>query len=45
MSSNFRDRHPGIAIDEVQHPVVGTSEGELGQNFIRVADEVPIREK
>src|SRR5258707_15631502 len=41
----FCNLHPGITVDEVQDPMMRPSEAELGQNLIRVADEVPVGEK
>ena len=39
------DLHAGIAVDEMQHPVMGAAEAELGQHLVRVADEIAIGEK
>src|SRR5450759_2410188 len=39
------DLHAGIAVDEMQHPVMGTPEGELGEHLVRIADEIAIGEE
>ena len=39
------DLHAGIAVDEMQHPVMGAAEGELAEHLVRVADEIAIGEK
>ncbi len=39
------DLHAGIAVDEMQHPVVRAAEAELGQHVVRIADEVAIGEE
>ena len=39
------DLHPGIAVDEMQHAMVRPAEAELGQNLIRIADEIAIGEE
>ncbi len=41
----FCNLHPGIAIDEMQDPVMRASEAEFVQNLIRIANEVPVGEK
>src|SRR6202012_1130940 len=37
--------HTGIAIDEMQHAMVGAAKGELAQHLVRIADEITISEK
>ena len=37
--------HAGVAIDEMQHPVVRPAEAELGQHVVRIADEIPVGEE
>ena len=39
------DLHAGIAVDEVQDPVVGAAEAELGEHRVGVPDEVAIGEE
>src|SRR5476651_840561 len=39
------DLHAGVAVDEMQHPVMGAPKGELGKHFVRIADEIAIGEK
>src|SRR6202142_3406304 len=39
------DLHAGIAVDEMQHPVMGAPEGELRKHFVRIADEIAVGEK
>jgi hypothetical protein len=39
------DFDAGIAIDEVQHPMVRAAEAKLYQHFIRIADEIAIGEE
>src|SRR5450755_4795587 len=39
------DLHAGIAVDEMQHPVMGAPEAELGEHLVRIADEIAIGEK
>ncbi len=41
----FGDLHAGIAIDEMQHPVVRPPEAEFLQHIVGIADEVAIGEK
>ncbi len=41
----FRDLHSGIAIDEMQDPVVRAAKPELLEHFVRIADEIPIGEE
>ncbi len=36
------DLHAGIAIDEVQDPVMRTAKAELDQHLVRIADEIAI---
>ena len=33
---------PGIAVDEMQHPVMGAPEAELGQHLVRLAHEIAV---
>jgi len=40
-----RNFHAGIAVDEMQHAVMGAAEAELGQNLVGIADEVAIGEE
>ena len=40
-----RNLHAGIAVDEMQNAVVRPPEGELGQHFIGIANEVAIGEE
>ena len=44
-AEKLRDLHAGIAVDEVQDPVMGTAEAELGQHLVGVADEIAVGEK
>ena len=37
--------HPGIAVDEMQHPMMGAAEIELGERIVGIADEIPIGEE
>ena len=37
-----RDLHAGIAVDEMQHPVMRAAEAELLQHVVRIGDEVPV---
>ena len=37
-----RDLDAGIAIDEMQHPMVGAAKAKFGQNIVGIADEVPV---
>ena len=39
------DLHAGIAVDEMQHPVMRAAEAELGQHVVGIADEVAIGEE
>ena len=39
------DLHAGIAVDEMQHAVMGAAEAELGQHLVGVADEIAIGEE
>src|SRR5690348_441860 len=39
------DLHARIAVDEVQHAVMGAAEAELRQHLVRIADEVAIGEE
>src|ERR1700690_3338130 len=39
------DLHAGIAVDEMQHPVMGAPETELGEHLVRIADEIAIGEE
>ena len=39
------DLHARVAVDEMQHPVVGAAEAELEQHLVRVADEIAIGKK
>ena len=41
----LRDLHAGIAVDEMQHAVVGAPEAELRQHVVGIADEVAIGEE
>ena len=41
----FGDLHAGIAVDEVQHAVVGAAEAELFQHLVRITDEFTIGEE
>ena len=41
----FRNFHAGIAVDEMQHPVVRASEAELRQHVVGIAGEVAIGEE
>src|SRR6185437_5098629 len=40
-----RDLHTWVAIDEMQHAMVGTAEAELRQHLVGIADEVAIGEE
>ena len=35
----------GIAVDEVQHPVVRAAEAEFGQHMVGIADEIAVSEE
>ena len=37
--------HPGIAVDEVQHAVMGAAKAFLIQNTVRIAGEIAISEE
>ena len=37
--------HPRVAIDEMQHPVMGAAEAEFRQHLVGIADEIPIGEE
>ena len=37
--------HAGIAVDEMQHPVMGAAEAELVQHLVGIADEIAIGEE
>ena len=39
------DLHAGMAVDEVQHPVMRPAEAELGQHVVGIADEVAVGEE
>ena len=39
------DLHAGIAVDEMQHPVMGAAEAELGEHLVGVADEIAVGEE
>src|SRR5665213_14551 len=39
------DLHAGIAVDEMQHTVMGAAEGELAQHLVRIADEIAVSEE
>jgi hypothetical protein len=41
----LRNLHAGIAIDEMQHPVMGAPETEFRQHVVGIADEVAIGEE
>ena len=41
----LRNLHAGIAVDEMQHPVVSAPEAQLRQHVVGVADEVAIGEE
>src|SRR5262245_36373427 len=41
----LRNLHAGIAIDEMQHPVMGAPETEFRQHVVGIADEIPISEE
>jgi len=41
----FGDLHAGIAIDEMQHAMMGAAEVELLQHLVGVADEIAIGEE
>jgi hypothetical protein len=41
----LRHLHAGIAVDEMQHPVMGPAEAEFCQHVVGIADEVAIGEK
>jgi hypothetical protein len=41
----LRDLHARIAVDEMQHAVVGAAEAELRQHVVGIADEVAIGEE
>ena len=36
---------PGIAIDEMQHPMMGAAEAQFEQHLVRIADEIAIGKK
>src|SRR6187399_28666 len=40
-----RDLHAGVAVDEMQHPMMGASETKLEQHLVGIADEITIGEK
>ena len=41
----FGDRQARLAVDEMQHPVMGAPETEVGQDAVGIADEVAIGEE
>ena len=41
----FGDLHAGIAVDEMQHPVMRAAEAELRQHVVGIADEIAIGEE
>jgi hypothetical protein len=41
----IRDTHTGMTVDEMQHAMVRAAEAKAGEQFIGVADEIPVRKK
>src|SRR5262249_4315769 len=40
-----RNLHAGVAVDEMQHPVMGAPETKLQKHFVGVTDEITIGKK
>ena len=41
----FGDRQPGLAVDEMQHPVMGAAEAVVGEDLVGVGGEIAIGEE